>query len=240
LREVNAVILRQQRELEEQSKHIQESNTALATSNMELDIKNEHLYEANQRLEAANQRLEALNHEKDELLGIVAHDLKNPLTAIMMSSSTLAQAANLPLERIMAMGERILQSSERMLNTITKLLSLNALEQGGKTLETRRFNVARLVRDLVAEEFGIPGLCASAFRRNAIVRGVRLADWIGKRFVFQGLEFEGSEECKPCYWMNEAVAPGVEDFLKSECRGGLRARILSDGVLESEQTLRQG
>lgn len=96
------------------------------------------------------------------------------------------------------------------------------------------------VRDLVAEEFGIPGLCASAFRRNAIVRGVRLADWIGKRFVFQGLEFEGSEECKPCYWMNEAVAPGVEDFLKSECRGGLRARILSDGVLESEQTLRQG
>ena len=151
LREVNAVILRQQRELEEQSKHIQESNTALATSNMELDIKNEHLYEANQRLEAANQRLEALNHEKDELLSIVAHDLKNPLTAIMMSSSTLVQAANLPLERIVAMGERILQSSERMLNTITKLLSLNALEQGGKTLETRRFNVALLVRDLVEE-----------------------------------------------------------------------------------------
>lgn len=151
LREVNAIILRQQRELEEQSKHIQESNTALATSNMELDIKNEHLYEANQRLESANQRLEALNHEKDELLSIVAHDLKNPLTGIMMSSSTLAQAANLPLERIAAMGERILQSSERMLNTITKLLSLNALEQGGKTLETRRFNVAQLVRDLVDE-----------------------------------------------------------------------------------------
>ncbi len=151
LREVNAIILRQQRELEEQSKHIQESNTALATSNMELDVKNEHLYEANQRLESANQRLEALNHEKDELLSIVAHDLKNPLTGIMMSSSTLAQAANLPLERITAMGERILQSSERMLNTITKLLSLNALEQGGKTLETRRFNVARLVQNLAEE-----------------------------------------------------------------------------------------
>lgn len=87
------------------------------------------------------------------------------------------------------------------------------------------------VRDLVASEFGIPRLCASAFRRNLIVRGIRLVDWIGKRFVFQGVEFEGSEECKPCYWMNEAVAPGVEDFLKSECRGGLRARILSDGVL---------
>jgi hypothetical protein len=27
------------------------------------------------------------------------------------------------------------------------------------------------------------------------------------------------------------VAPGVEEFLKTHFRGGLRARILSDGVL---------
>lgn len=151
LREVNAVILRQQRELEEQSKHIQESNTALAASNMELDVKNEHLYEANQRLEAANERLAALNLEKDELLNIVAHDLKNPLTGIMMSSSSLAQAANLPFERIVAMGQRILQSSERMLNIVTKLLNLNALEQGGKTLQMSHFDIVALVRHLGEE-----------------------------------------------------------------------------------------
>jgi signal transduction histidine kinase len=151
LREVNAVILRQQRELEEQSKHIQESNTALAASNIELDIKNEHLYEANKHLEAANERLAALNLEKDELLGIVAHDLKNPLTGIMMSSSSLTQAGNLPSERISAMGERILQSSERMLNIVTKLLNLNALEQGGKTLQTSHFDIIALLRQLSEE-----------------------------------------------------------------------------------------
>lgn len=151
LREVNAVILRQQRELEEQSKHIQESNTALAASNMELDVKNEHLYEANKRLEAANERLAALNHEKDELLGIVAHDLKNPLTGIMLSSSSLVQAGKLPSERISVMGERILQSSERMLNIITKLLNLNALEQGGKTLQASHFDIIALLRQLSEE-----------------------------------------------------------------------------------------
>lgn len=151
LREVNAVILRQQRELEEQSKHIQESNTALAASNIELDVKNEHLYETNKHLEAANERLAALNHEKDELLGIVAHDLKNPLTGIMLSSSSLTQAANLPFERISAMGERILQSSERMLNIVTKLLNLNALEQGGKTLQTSYFDIIALLQQ-VSEE----------------------------------------------------------------------------------------
>jgi MOSC domain-containing protein YiiM len=60
---------------------------------------------------------------------------------------------------------------------------------------------------------------------------VNLADWVGKRFRFQGIEFEGSEECRPCYWMDEAVGPGTEDLLKVNFRGGLRARILTDGVL---------
>jgi molybdopterin synthase catalytic subunit len=83
----------------------------------------------------------------------------------------------------------------------------------------------------VRDRFSRPELSSSLFRRNLIVRGVDLAEWVGKRFRFQGVEFEASEECKPCYWMEEAVAPGAEEFLKADFRGGLRARILSDGVL---------
>lgn len=83
----------------------------------------------------------------------------------------------------------------------------------------------------VREHFARPDLSGGEFRRNLIVSGVDLAAWIGQRFRFQGVEFEGSEECKPCYWMDQAVAPGAEEFLKSHCRGGLRARILTDGVL---------
>jgi hypothetical protein len=85
--------------------------------------------------------------------------------------------------------------------------------------------------DAVREQFNKPDLSSGEFRRNLIVRGVDLSAWVGKRFRFQGVEFEGSEECKPCYWMDEAVDPGVEDFLKLHFRGGLRARILSSGVL---------
>ncbi|MCU0777746.1 MAG: molybdenum cofactor biosynthesis protein MoaE [Akkermansiaceae bacterium] len=87
------------------------------------------------------------------------------------------------------------------------------------------------VVEAVRREFGKPGLTGEEFRRNLIVRGVRLEDWIGKRFRFQGVTFEGSEECKPCCWMDEAVAPGTEEFLTSACRGGLRARILTGGTL---------
>ena len=83
----------------------------------------------------------------------------------------------------------------------------------------------------VRDHFSLPDLSSSIFRRNLIVRGADLGAWVGNRFRFQGIDFEATEECKPCYWMDEAVAPGAEEFLKANFRGGLRARILSDGLL---------
>jgi len=80
------------------------------------------------------------------------------------------------------------------------------------------------------DHFRVPDFCASVFRRNVLVRGVDLPALVGREFVLGGVRFEGSEECRPCYWMDQALAPGAEDFL--EGRGGLRARILSSGTLE--------
>jgi MOSC domain-containing protein YiiM len=71
----------------------------------------------------------------------------------------------------------------------------------------------------------------SAVRRNVFTRGIDLNELIGKDFEIQGIRFEGTEESRPCYWMNRAVAPGTQDFLRG--RGGLRARILTDGMLRS-------
>lgn len=150
LREINSIMIKQQALLEEQSKHIQEANTALESSNSELDAKNERLTETNSRLEQANERLAALNYEKDELLGIVAHDLKNPLTTIMMASSSLT-SKDLSQERVIVLGERMLHSSERMLNIITKLLNVNALEQGAKTLHVQTIDICETVRFIVEE-----------------------------------------------------------------------------------------
>jgi len=66
-------------------------------------------------------------------------------------------------------------------------------------------------------------------RRNVMTRGIDLNDLIGATFEIQGLRFHGTGECSPCLWMNEALGPGAEDFLKG--RGGLRARILTGGTL---------
>lgn len=71
---------------------------------------------------------------------------------------------------------------------------------------------------------------ATVFRRNVLTRGVDLNALIGVEFEVQGVRFEGVRECSPCYWMDQAFAPGAEAWLKG--RGGLRARILSAGWLK--------
>jgi MOSC domain-containing protein YiiM len=79
--------------------------------------------------------------------------------------------------------------------------------------------------------FKLPRLPASVFRRNLIVSGVALAEWKARRFRFQGVEFEGTQECTPCEWMDRVVAPGTRDFLKANFRGGLRAKVVTNGTI---------
>lgn len=81
----------------------------------------------------------------------------------------------------------------------------------------------------LCEQFGIFDKGPSVYRRNAIVSGQDLNELIGREFEVQGVRFLGTEESKPCLWMNEAFAPGVQQAMMG--KGGLRAKILSDGVL---------
>ena len=79
--------------------------------------------------------------------------------------------------------------------------------------------------------FELQDCAPAAARRNVITRGVDLNELIGREFEVQGVSLCGTQECAPCYWMNGAFAPGAKEFLKG--RGGLRAKILSDGGLRS-------
>jgi len=99
-------------------------------------------------------------------------------------------------------------------------------DPGSKTQVTF---VSREVVDEMCSALGVARPDYSALRRNVLVSGVDLNALIGKTFALGGVVFEGVEECKPCYWMDQAVAPGANAFLAG--RGGLRCRILAGGVL---------
>ena len=72
----------------------------------------------------------------------------------------------------------------------------------------------------------------STYRRNLIVSGVDLNELIGEEFEFGGIRFLGTTEAAPCYWMDHAIGHGLEEAMRGN--GGLRAKILTDGLLRRE------
>ena len=81
----------------------------------------------------------------------------------------------------------------------------------------------------IQDRFSREDLLPSVFRRNVVTTGIDLNGLIGVEFELQGVRFCGTEEARPCQWMNRVIADGAKAAL--EGRGGLRARILSDGWL---------
>ncbi len=80
-------------------------------------------------------------------------------------------------------------------------------------------------------------LAPEASRRNVLVRGVPLNDLIKQRFWVGEVEMEGIRLCQPCkYLARIADEPGVLPGLVK--RGGLRVRILGEGVIRVGDAVR--
>ena len=85
------------------------------------------------------------------------------------------------------------------------------------------------VFDALCAELKLSGKSPGESRRNVVLAGVDLNSLVGQEFEIQNVKFLGMAECSPYHWMNTAFAPGAEHFLQK--RGGLRAKILTDGTL---------
>jgi MOSC domain-containing protein YiiM len=92
---------------------------------------------------------------------------------------------------------------------------------------------SREVFDSMCVALNLSGKSPAAARRNVVIEGADLNSLIDTEFEVQGVKFRGTAHCKPCYWMDQAFAPGAETFLQNN--GGLRAQILADGKLSVEK-----
>jgi signal transduction histidine kinase len=95
-------------------------------------------------LAAANERLVHLNNEKNEFLGIAAHDLKNPLTVILGCVELAGMTED--HDKVHKLMGNIFGSANRMLDLITNLLDVNAIEQGKFTSNIEPCDIAELLK----------------------------------------------------------------------------------------------
>ncbi len=99
-------------------------------------------------LAKANEALQEANALKTELLHIAAHDLKNPLTAVMTFSELIAEQAD-DTDFVRKHAQAIYQSSEQMFNLVKSLLEQAAIESGKVELHKKPADIATIAEFVV-------------------------------------------------------------------------------------------
>lgn len=115
-----------------------------------LDVQAREIELANTQFAEQNEQLKLLNEEKNEMLGIVAHDLKNPIGAVR-SYAELMTFAEISSQEAKQVGESIITTSNRMLELVNNLLDANAIESGKMKFDMAVFEAGPIVEMLVGE-----------------------------------------------------------------------------------------
>lgn len=102
---------------------------------------------ATAELQRRQEALERLNEEKNQFLGIAAHDLRTPLNVIGLTAEELVLPGLAP-EEIAASGRRIQQGVEQMTVLIQNLLDINLIESGRLRLQPEMLDLRVLGAEL--------------------------------------------------------------------------------------------
>lgn len=105
----------------------------------------------NTELTESLQKVRELSNEKDEVLGIVAHDLKNPLQVIREYAEMCSEDDEMDAGMRKTMLKSVVKTSNRMFDIIKNLLDINALERGAITLSAINFPIGAIVGFVVED-----------------------------------------------------------------------------------------
>ena len=106
--------------------------------------------ELNRKLEEKNDALEKLNREKNSILGIVAHDLKNPLASVRSFAEVSANPKT-PVEKREKYLRNISLASDRMFELVKNLLDVNFIEEGKIRLNKSEVKLNELINEYLAQ-----------------------------------------------------------------------------------------
>ncbi len=123
-----------------------------------------------------NAKLRELNDEKNEFLGIAAHDLKNPLSGIKGLAELIAMG-NMEEAEIIDFANHIKTSAEFMFGLITDLLDINSIEEGKLNLNCEVFPINALLNNAILE-----------FKQRAEAKNIELISNIKTTYVMVNLD----------------------------------------------------
>ena len=75
------------------------------------------------------------------------------------------------------------------------------------------------------------------FRRNIITKGIRLNNFVGKKFKIGNVKVKGIDLCRPCKHLSGILNQDniIKEVLK---KGGLRCQILSSSIIHTGDVIK--
>jgi CheY-like chemotaxis protein/nitrogen-specific signal transduction histidine kinase len=110
------------------------------------------LAEAVQQKRLKDQLEEAVRN-RDAVLSVVAHDLRNPLNIISLAANTLLQ--QLPDGATRRSAQRIVRSAQRADRMIRDLLAISAIETGRFAIDTQPVETAELILGALESQYSL-------------------------------------------------------------------------------------
>ena len=153
-----AAIEQRERDLREKNQRIQSQNEELHSQAEELQSQSEELHSQNEELTQQGNELRAqsdalaeANERKNHFLGVLAHELRNPLAPISNSIFILKRVppGSEPAERAQAVIER---QTRHMIRLIDDLLDITRISQGKIRVQTESVDLLDAVRNCLEDQ----------------------------------------------------------------------------------------
>jgi signal transduction histidine kinase len=111
----------------------------------QLEVQRAQLLEAER---VARERAEAASRTREDLMAVVSHDLRNPLSAIATAATLLRRNSDSdPTGRATKQAELILRSADRMARLISDLLDIACIDAGRLSVELLPHSAASLLQE---------------------------------------------------------------------------------------------
>jgi len=132
---------RQKEELLDQSDYLHEANQTITQMHQEVEKQKDEILRK-------NEELLILNNEKNNLIGIVAHDLKSPLNQIRGLLSIMKMTSTNLTEEALGYIQMMEDSSGKLSDMIGKILDVEAIESQQLNLKLENTNLTAVLSSL--------------------------------------------------------------------------------------------
>lgn len=147
----NEEIQAQHEELQAQAEEIQAQNEELQAQSEEIQAQNEDLQHQTSQLHQQTSALQEADAHKNEFLGLLAHELRNPLTPIANCVQLLTRKSQ-DTDSVAKIDDILGRQVRHLTHLIDDLLDVTRVNRGKVALKRARLNLTELVHQCIDDQ----------------------------------------------------------------------------------------